>query len=302
MYDIIVVGGGPAGMTAALYGLRAGKSVLVLEGNTFGGQITYSHRVENYPGIILMSGNEYADKLLDQIMTQGAEVELTKVIGIEKNEDHIRIITEDAEYTSESVIIATGATAKKLNVPGEERLTGAGVSYCAVCDGAFFKGEEVAVIGGGSTALSDAVYLSTYCKKVYVVHRRDEFRGEELILSRLKKTENVDFVLNSNVTEIKGRDFVESISVKNKLTSEEYDINVKGVFFAIGQKPANDFVQSIINLDANGYIDANEKCITNIPGVFVAGDCRKKEIRQLTTAVADGSIAAMAACKYLATL
>ncbi|MBE5937479.1 MAG: thioredoxin-disulfide reductase [Lachnospiraceae bacterium] len=299
MFDIIVVGGGPAGMTAALYCLRAGKSVLVIEKQGFGGQITYSHRVENYPGIKEMSGNEFADKLMEQILAQGAELELSTVEKIVDCGDVKKVITGDGEYEAKAVIVATGATARKLGVPGEEELIGAGVSYCAVCDGAFYKGEDVAVIGGGSTALQDAMFLAAYCTKVYIVHRRDEFRGEKSLVQKLRDLDNVEFVLDSVLTAVNGEDVVNSVAVENVKDGSKREITVKGVFMAVGQEPSTDVVKDILDIDDYGYIDSEEDCKTKLNGIFVAGDCRRKQIRQLTTAVADGSVAALAACEFI---
>ncbi|MBM6853335.1 thioredoxin-disulfide reductase [Mediterraneibacter glycyrrhizinilyticus] len=300
MYDIGIVGGGTAGMTAAIYGQRAGKKTVIIEGGNFGGQITSSPNVENYPGIASVSGSEFSMNLLDQAMKLGTETVVEKVTGI-REEDGIKVIeTTGKEYPCRSIILATGVTHRHLGVPGEEKLTGAGVSYCATCDGAFFRGRDVAVIGGGSTALQDAEFLSDYCRKVYLVHRRDEFRGEESIVRRLREKENVEFVLSATVKEIPGDTMVEGVILNNKKTGEEIRLDVAGVFIAVGQIPQNEQFAETVKLDASGFILASEDCMTSHPGIFAAGDCRTKEVRQLTTAAADGAVAALAACKYVA--
>ena len=300
MYDIGIIGGGTAGMTAAIYGQRAGKRTVIIEGGTFGGQITSSPNVENYPGIASVSGSAFSMNLLDQAMKLGAEAEVERVTGI-RDEGAVKVIeTTGKEYPCRSVIIATGVTHRHLGVPGEERLTGSGVSYCATCDGAFFRGRDVAVIGGGSTALQDAEFLSNYCRKVYLVHRRDEFRGEESIVKRLRQKENIEFVLSATVKEIVGDSAVEGVSLNNKRTGEEFRLDVAGVFVAVGQIPQNELFADVVKLDGSGFILAAEDCVTSHPGIFAAGDCRTKEVRQLTTAAADGAVAALAACKYVA--
>ena len=300
MYDIGIVGGGTAGMTAAIYGQRAGKKTVIIEGGNFGGQITSSPNVENYPGIASVSGSEFSMNLLDQAMKLGTETVVEKVTGF-REEDGIKVIESTGkEYPSRSIILATGVTHRHLGVPGEEKLTGAGVSYCATCDGAFFRGRDVAVIGGGSTALQDAEFLSDYCRKVYLVHRRDEFRGEESIVRRHREKENVEFVLSATVKEIPGDTMVEGVILNNKKTGEEIRLDVAGVFIAVGQIPQNEQFAETVKLDASGFILASEDCMTSHPGIFAAGDCRTKEVRQLTTAAADGAVAALAACKYVA--
>ena len=300
MYDIGIIGGGTAGMTAAIYGQRAGKRTIIIEGGNFGGQITSSPNVENYPGIASVSGSEFSMNLLDQAMKLGTETVVEKVTGI-RVEDGIKVIeTTDKAYPCRSDILANGVTRRHLGVADEERLTGAGVSYCATCDGAFFRGRDVAVIGGGSTALQDAEFLSNYCNKVYLVHRRDEFRGEDSIVKRLASKENVEFVLSAVVKEILGENVVEGLVLTDKKTGEDFRLDVAGVFIAVGQIPQNECFADVVKLDANGFILAAEDCVTSAPGIFAAGDCRTKEVRQLTTAAADGAVAALAACKYIA--
>jgi len=299
MYDIGIIGGGTAGMTAALYGQRAGKTTVIIEGKTFGGQIASSHKVENYPGIATISGTEFSMNLLDQVQAQGAKTELEQVTGIREEGKHKVIVTTAGEIPCKTVVIATGVSPRRLGLEQEKKLSGAGVSYCATCDGAFFKGQDVAVIGGGSTALEDAGFLSNYCNKVYLVHRRDEFRGEEKLAENLRNKSNVEFVLSATVIDIVGTDFVEGLILNNKKTGEDFKIEVAGVFVAIGQIPENEAFAGLVRLDGNGFVLAYEDCITSKPGIFAAGDCRTKEVRQLTTAAADGATAALAACKYM---
>ncbi len=300
MYDIGIIGGGTAGMTAAIYGQRAGKKTIIFEGGVFGGQITSSPNVENYPGIASVSGSEFSMNLLDQAVKLGAETAMEQVTGI-RDEDGGKIIeTSGKEYQCRSVILATGVTHRHLGVPNEERLTGAGVSYCATCDGMFFRGKDVAVVGGGSTALQDAEFLSNYCNKVYLIHRRDEFRGEDSIVKRLEGKENVEFILSATVKEIIGDQAVERLIVNSKKIGKEFKLDVSGVFIAVGQIPKNEIFADVVKLDADGFILAAEDCITSHPGIFAAGDCRTKEVRQLTTAAADGAVAALAACKFIA--
>lgn len=299
MYDIGIIGGGTAGMTAAIYGQRAGKRTVIIEAMNYGGQITVTPKVENYPGIASVSGAEFSMNLLDQAMKLGAETELEQVTGI-REEDGIKVVeTEGKEYPCRTVIIATGVTHRHLGLDREEALLGAGVSYCATCDGAFFKGKDVAVIGGGNTALQDAEFLSNYCNKVYLVHRRDEFRGEAGLVEPLKRKENVEFVLSATVKELVGETVVEGLILNNKKTGEDFQISVSGVFAAIGQVPENHAFAGLVRLDESGFVAASEDCVTSCPGIFAAGDCRTKEVRQLTTAAADGAVAALAACKYI---
>ena len=299
MYDIGIIGGGTAGMTAAVYGQRAGKKTLIIEGGAFGGQITSSPNVENYPGIASVSGSEFSMNLLDQATKLGADTVTEQVTGIRDEGSQKVIVTGSNEYPCKSVILATGVTHRHLGAPGEERLAGARVSYCATCDGMFFRGRDVAVIGGGSTALQDAEFLSNYCKKVYLIHRRDEFRGEDNIVKRLREKENVEFILSATVKEIAGEDAVEKLILNHKKTGEESELPVAGVFVAVGQIPKNEVFADVVKLDAGGFILASEDCLTSHPGIFAAGDCRTKEVRQLTTAAADGAVAALAACKYI---
>lgn len=302
MYDVIIIGGGPAGLTAALYALRAGKSVLVIEKNAFGGQITWSPKVENFPTIESISGTELADRLTSQVMNQGADMELDEVTYVEIK-DGIKVVkTEFGEtFEGKALIIATGARPRSLGVEREEELVGAGVCYCAVCDGAFYKGHPVAVNGGGNSALQDAILLSETCSKVYLIHRRDSFRGEAKLVQALEAKANVEFVLGSSITALKGENELEGITVSDK-DGVSRDIEVDGLFVAIGHAPDNGIFASLMELDEVGYAASGEDCMTKTAGVFVAGDCRKKSVRQLTTAAADGSAAALNACRYLDSL
>lgn len=299
MYDIIIVGAGTAGMSAAIYGLRAGKKVLMLEGRSYGGQIINTPEVENYPGIKKVSGFEFATNLYQQATDLGAEIIYEKVESIRDNKESKTVVTEENEYETKTVIIATGAKNRPLGLDKEKELTGAGVSYCATCDGMFFRGKDVAVVGGGSTALEDAVFLSNFCDKVYVIHRRDSFRGEDKLVKALESKENVFFVLDSVVVELKGENILSGISVKNVNNGVITEIDVKGVFIAVGQEPDNHAFSELIELDEKGYVRAGEDCITNVEGIFTAGDCRTKNVRQLTTAASDGAVAALAACEYM---
>lgn len=299
MYDIIVIGAGPAGLTAALYALRADKSVLVLEKGTFGGQITYSPQIENYPGFATMSGNEFADKLVDQVLSQGADIEMETVTEIRDNGATKTVVTEDGEHEAKAVIIATGVKHRQTGLAKENELVGEGVSYCAVCDGAFFKGQTVAVLGGGNSALQEAVLLSEGCKKVYVIQNLDFFTGEARLVEKLKEKDNVEFIMGTVITELKGDTTLSGLKLKKEADGSESDLDVDGLFVAIGLIPNNKAFADIAGLDEWGYIDSDESCVTKTAGVFVAGDCRKKQIRQITTAAADGSVAALAACRYI---
>ena len=301
-YDIVVVGGGTAGMTAAIYAKRAGKNVILLEQEGIGGQIVTSPNVENYPGIKQISGIEFAEALYVQASDLGAEITFEKVENILPTDGKFEVKTDMRTITAGAVILATGAKSRPLGLDKETELTGKGVSYCAVCDGAFFKGSDVAVVGGGSTALQDALFLSAYCSRVYLIHRRDSFRGEEKTVASLREKANVEFVLSSVVEAIKGEKSVDGILVKDIKTGTVTEKSVAGIFVAIGQVPRNEEFASLVELDAYGYIKAGEDCKTSLQGVFAAGDCRTKEVRQLTTAAADGAVAALAACQYIDTL
>lgn len=301
MYDIIVIGAGPAGLTAAIYARRAEKRVLVIERDTFGGQITHSPRVENYPGFVELSGNELADKLIEQVIAQGAMIELDEVTSVEGQGGDFTVNCTGSSYKAKAVIIATGSHHRKLGLEGEDRLTGEGVSYCAVCDGAFFRGKTVAVIGGGNSALVDAVLLSESCEKVYVVQNLDRLTGEERLGQILMTRQNVEIIYSSVVKKLIGADELRGIEIENTENGEQRHLGVSGMFVAIGQVPQNKPFENIIDLDSYGYAAAGEDCLpkAKTDGIFVAGDCRTKAVRQVTTATADGAVAALAACNYL---
>ena len=298
MYDIIIIGAGPAGLTAAIYAKRASKSCLVLEANTFGGQIVNTPDIENYPVEEHISGFEFAMKLYTQASNLGAEVKFERVNAIESAQDKKIVKTAKAEYEAKAVIIATGAENRKLGVEREDDMVGKGVSYCATCDGAFYKNKTVAVVGGGNTALEDAEYLADIAAKVYLIHRRDEFRGDSFTVEKLKKKENIEFVLNSNVTKLLIENKVVGIEVTNKDGSIT-NLEIDGLFVAVGRIPENKAFANVIALDGEGYALAGEDCITESGGIFVAGDNRQKDVRQLVTATADGAIAATNAVKYI---
>ena len=302
MYDIVIIGAGPAGLTAAVYGGRAEKSVLVLEKETFGGQVTHSPKIENYPGTLQMSGNEFAEKLVEQALSLGAEIELDEVTAVETDGKIKKVIGENATYEAKSVIVATGSKHRKLGVTDEEKFVGTGISYCAVCDGAFYKDKEVAVIGGGNTALQEAVMLSELCKKVTLVQNLSFFTGEKKLLNLLEKKDNVEFITSSVVCGLDGENTLSAIKIKNTETNEEKTIFVDGIFVAIGQVPENEPFRSVASLDEYGYIVSGEECESGTQGVFVAGDCRTKLVRQIATAVSDGAVAAVNACRYLDSL
>jgi thioredoxin reductase (NADPH) len=302
MKDLIVIGAGPAGMTAALYALRAGKSVLLIECEAFGGQITQSRRVENYPGIADISGMDLADRMVSQVMSLGAEIEVGRVLEIRTEGTAKTVVSENGEFTARAVILATGVRHRKLGVPGEEALIGKGISFCAICDGAFFRDREVAVLGGGNTAVQDALLLAETSSRVYLIHRRDGFRAEQTLMERVYANEKITVLTDTVVTEIRGEDTVDALLLKNVKTGETSVLAVAGLFEAIGSVPQNEAFANVIALDGDGYIDAGEDCRTTAEGIFAAGDCRRKEIRQLTTATADGSVAGLAAVEYLNTL
>jgi len=297
MYDIIIIGAGPAGLTAAIYARRANKKTLVLEATTYGGQIISTLDIENYPAEPKITGVELAKKMYNQAKELGAEIEFEKVIEIVENGETKIVRTEDDEYETKAVIIATGTETRKLGLENEAALVGRGISYCATCDGNFYKGKTVAVAGGGSGALYEALYLSDIVEKLYLIHRRNEFRGEEALVKSLEEKGNVEFILGSNIIKINGTEKLDSIEVSNE-QGEVRTLAVDGLFVAIGREPKNDFAKNIVKDDA-GYIEASEDCKTNIEGVFVAGDTRTKSTRQIVTATADGAVAANAAIKYL---
>lgn len=294
---MIIIGAGTAGLTAAIDGIREGGKVLLLEGDSYGGQITSTPEIDNYPGLPGISGFDFATKLFEQAESLGAEIEYEKVTGIRDQGTTKLVTTEDGTYEGKTVVIATGAKSRPLGVEREDVLTGKGVSYCATCDGAFFKNKVTAVVGGGNTALEEALFLSAICEKVYLVHRRDSFRGEEKMAGQLREKSNVEFVLSSRVSKLIGEGHLEEIEVENLETKATRILPVKGMFVAVGQKPDNQVFADLVQLDPAGYVIAGENCETNVPGIFAAGDCRTKTVRQLTTATADGAAAAVGAGK-----
>ena len=301
MTDIIVIGGGPAGMTAALYGLRNGKSVLVLEKHGFGGQITYSPKVENWPGTAQMSGNEYADAFLEQILAQGAEVDLAEAVKVEDRGDRKTVYTDDGQQRdAKTVIIATGVKHRMLGLPGENELVGEGISFCAVCDGDFYSGQTVCVAGGGNSALQEAILLAGKCAKVIMLQDLPEFTGEKKLQDILFSRPNVEkrtgvkiAALNTEGGALRG------VTVVPQAGGAPEDVACDGLFVAIGLIPENGAFENLADLNKWGYFDSGETCDTKTSGIFVAGDCRSKSVRQLTTAAADGAVAALAACRYI---
>ncbi len=298
MFDIVIVGGGPAGLTAALYALRAEKSVLVLEKLGLGGQIALTSEVQNFPGTPQMSGLDFASRLAAQVEDLGGQIEFEEVLEIKDGEVKT-VVTDFGEYQARSVIIATGVKNRRLGAEGEENLIGKGISFCAVCDGSFYKNKTVAVIGGGNTAVEDAIYLSDIAEKVYIVHRRQQFRAESRLVRALEGKANVELVLDCTVKKFVDDNGLKAVEVVNVKNGEERTLSVDGAFVAVGQIPQCEIFKDFVVLDDGGYVSAGESCRTNVEGVFVAGDCRQKSVRQLTTAVSDGSIAALAACDYL---
>lgn len=296
-YDVVVIGAGMAGLTAALNLRRMGRTVLVLERETFGGQITHSPLVENFPCVKAVSGNELISELFSQVETLGAEFELDNAVKIVNDGDNKIVITDGGKFLCRAVIIATGAKPRSLGLARESEFIGEGVSYCSLCDGAFYKGQEIAVIGGGNSALGEALNLSEICGKVYLIHRGAEFRAEKAVVERLKAKANVEILLSSSVTELIGDKTLNAIKISSD--KGEYVLNVSAVFVAIGRVPDNDAFSDVVKLDGKGYIIAGEDCVTSCGGIFVAGDCRTKQIRQLTTAASDGAVAAEAANNYI---
>ena len=296
MYDIIVIGGGPAGLCSAIYARRANKTVAVIEKATYGGQITYSPKVENIPGFSCVTGNEFAEKLVDQAIAQGVDFEYCEALEI-KDGDIKTVVTDSSEFEAGAVIIATGARHRRLGLENEEKFIGDGISFCAVCDGAFFRDKTVAVIGGGNSALQEALQLSELAKKVYIIQNLDYLTGEAALCEQVEKKENIEIVLGATVKEILGEDVFLGITVQRK--DESYPLTLDGMFVAIGLIPQNEKFANLLTLNKWGYADYDEGCTTENKGIYVAGDCRAKQIRQVTTAVSDGAIAALAACKYL---
>lgn len=295
MYDIIIVGAGPAGLTAALYALRANKKVIIFESKCYGGQILNANKIENYPGIPNVSGFEYATALYNQVSELGAEIKYETVIKITEEK---KVVTTKGTYQAKSIILATGTENRKLGLPNESDFIGKGVSYCATCDGNFYKDKTVAVVGGGNTALTDAIYLSDIAKKVYIIHRRDTFRGEDKYLRELKNKSNIEFIINSQIVKLNGTEILKSIELEDN-ESNETTLEINGLFIAVGQEPKNQIFADVININKAGYIESSDGVHTNVEGIYVAGDARVKTLRQLVTATSDGAIAATTAIKEM---
>ena len=299
MFDLIIIGAGPAGLSSAIYAGRAGLDCLILESTMYGGQITSTPEVENYPSVKKIAGWELADNLYQQAMSFGAQFSFETVKSIVDDGALKTVITDENAYIAKTVIIANGAKRKHLNIEGEDEFSGKGVSYCAYCDGSFFKDKTVCVCGGGNTALEDALYLSNLCSKVYLIHRRNEYRAQKHLVDLIQKTEKIVPVLSYVPVKITGSNTVESIVLKQVESGEEKTLNTDAVFVCIGLFPENTAFSDIIDLDEHGYIISNENCKTSCPGIFAAGDTRTKELRQIVTAASDGAIAATAALSYI---
>ena len=300
MYDIVIVGAGTAGLSAAIYGVRAGKKVLVLEGQNFGGQIINSPEIENYPGIAKTSGFEFASGLYEQASNLGADIEFEQVVEVEKNGKGFIVHTEGKQIECGAVILATGAKNRPLGVEKENQFIGMGISYCATCDGAFFKDKVTAVVGGGDVAVEDAIFLARGCRKVYLIHRRNELRAAAVLQKEVMALPNVEILWNTVVDRIEGEDQVEGISIKNVTSGECAKLPVDGVFVAVGIIPASEAFAGVAECNEKGYLIAGEDCATGTPGIFAAGDVREKKLRQIVTAVADGANAVTSVLEYLA--
>ncbi len=299
MYDIIIVGAGTAGLSAAIYARRAGLDTLVIENMVPGGQIINTTQIENYPAIKEISGFEFVSVLIDQATSLGATIVTSQVLDVSLK-TAVKTVTTDKEiYSAKSVIIANGAKHRKLMCNGEEKFSGLGVSYCATCDGAFYRNKDVVVVGGGNTAVQEATFLANLCCKVYLIHRRDEFRADRSVMEAAKSKENIQFVTDCVVDEIKGDEVVNEVLISNVKTKETKTIEVSGVFIAIGLSPDNALFGKEVTLDKEGYLKAGEDCKTSIPGVYAAGDSRQKQVRQLVTAASDGAVAATMAAEYI---
>ena len=299
IYDVIIIGAGPAGLAAGIYGKRAGFDILILDTSSIsGGQILNTYEIDNYPGFPGASGQEVADAMRQHCDKLGVEFARGRVTSIIDNGATKDLVTKKNTYTAKSIIIATGASNKKLGCPGEEELSGMGVSYCATCDGAFFKEKQVAVVGGGDVALEDAIYLSRFCTKVYLIHRRDEFRGAKVLQDQVKSTDNIEIIYDTVVNSINGTQSVESITVQNTKTDASSELKVDGIFIAVGTVPNTQILSGLVQMDDKGYVVADETCKTSWPGVFVAGDVRTKPLRQVLTATADGANAITSIQKY----
>lgn len=303
MYDIVIIGSGPAGLTAGIYGKRAGYNTVILDKSPIaGGQILSTYEIDNYPGIPGVSGMELGEKLKEHAKSAGVEFKVANVLEIIDNGKVKVLKTKDEDIETKSVIIATGARHRMLGVPGEEELCGMGVSYCATCDGAFFKGRDVAVVGGGDVALEDALFLARTCNKVYLIHRRDEFRGAKILQEQVKNTDNIEVVYDSVVDEILGEDQIDCVNISNKKTFKKTSLDVAGIFIAVGISPNTEGIIGLPDLDEGGYIKADESGVTSIEGIFAAGDVRTKALRQVITACADGANSVTFADRFIQVL
>ena len=298
MYDIVIIGAGPAGLTAAIYARRAGKKVLVLEKDTFGGQITFSPKLENYPAFQAISGNELAQRMLEQALNLGADIDMDTILEVRDGDPKL-IIGKSRKYEAKSVIIAAGARHRRLGLENEERYIGNGISFCAVCDGAFYAGQHVAVIGGGNTALQEIMFLSETCSHVTVVQNLAFLTGEPKLMEAISKKENIDIIYSTVVTAYEGEDGLRAVRLHNSATGEDSRLEIDGLFLAVGTEPENQPYAKVTKQNEYGYIVADETCETGTPGIYVAGDCRTKAYRQVATAIADGAAAALNACRWL---
>ncbi len=298
--DLVIIGAGPAGLAAGIYGKRAGLDTLIIEENGIGGgQVLTTYDVDNYPGMPGISGMELGTKMYEHAQAEGVEFMESSVKGLDVSGPVKKLILSDGEVEAKTVVIATGAVHNHLGLPGEEELAGMGVSYCATCDGAFFKNRATAVIGGGDVALEDAIFLARACSKVYLIHRRDEFRGAKKLADIVSTTENIEILYDTVPDEIVGSDAVEGLKVHNVKTNEERTLSVEGVFIAVGTHPVTEYLKGVVDMDERGYIRAGEDCATNVPGVYAAGDVRTKALRQIVTAAADGACAVTSATDYI---
>lgn len=296
MYDIIIIGSGIAGLTSAIYALNNKRKVLILESQTYGGQIINSNIINNYPGFLEISGFDLMTNIYNQVKNLGGVIKYEEVLEITKNK---KVITKNETYEAKSIIISTGLSPRKLNLENEDKFIGKGISYCATCDGSFYKDKDVMVVGGGNTAIEDVIYLSNICKKVYLVYRRKELRKDVNLTEKVKRLSNVEIIYNSNIEKLNGDESLNSVDIINKDTEKITNIIIDGLFVAIGKIPSGNIFKDLLNVTENGYIITDEDCHTNIDGIYAAGDIRKKKLRQLVTAASDGAIAAIEAIKYI---
>jgi thioredoxin reductase (NADPH) len=300
IYDVIIIGAGPAGMGAAIYAKRAGLKCVVLDQSPIsGGQVLTTYEVDNYLGFPGLSGGDLSDKFREHADKLGVEFITANVVKIDNESDNKIVTTDEGEFIAKTIVLATGANHSKLGIPGENELAGVGVSYCATCDGAFFRKRTVAVVGGGDVAVEDAIFLAGLCAKVYLIHRRDELRAAASLQNKLMSMDNIEIIWDSEVTQICGKDIVEKIEIKNKKTNDIKSLEVNGIFIAVGVVPDTELLKGIVQMDEKGYIIADETCTTSASGIYAAGDIRKKPMRQIITAVADGANAINSAQKFL---